>query len=248
MHYIAEDPTYVAGGLGLIGVALLVAVKVTQQGKYLVWAGVALGLAAVALVVERLWVTDNERIEATVYGLTAAVKARDADAFASYLTPDATVELDNVGPMPNDFYRYVIGFLSRFHRARLSARLLRPYLESLEFDFLSISRLTAHAGALSRRGTAEFRAFASGSHVEPGTGYRYNFATPPSGTDWSLGLREVEPGVWKVERITPTALPTGGEPGDRPRPRPGRLRGRPYRGMSLRSGYSSTTSRWLAAS
>ncbi len=33
----------------------------------------------------------------------------------------------------------------------------------------------------------------------------YNFAT--ARTDWSLGFEEVDPGVWKVNRITPTRLP-----------------------------------------
>ena len=37
--------------------------RVTQQGKYLVWALTALGLAVAVVVIERMWVTDNERIE-----------------------------------------------------------------------------------------------------------------------------------------------------------------------------------------
>jgi hypothetical protein len=34
--FLSEDPTYLAGFLALVAVALLVALKVTQQGKYLV--------------------------------------------------------------------------------------------------------------------------------------------------------------------------------------------------------------------
>jgi hypothetical protein len=30
--------------------------------------------------------------------------------------------------------------------------------------------------------------------------------TPPSGMGWSFGLREVEPKVWKVTRISPGKL------------------------------------------
>src|SRR4051794_38073107 len=97
MYYLAEDPTYLAGGLGLLAAAFLVALRVTQQGKYLIWAGVAGGLALAALAVEKAWVTDNERIEDTVYGLADAVRASDGDRLASYLTPDCRVELGTVG-------------------------------------------------------------------------------------------------------------------------------------------------------
>ena len=34
--------------------------------------------------------------------------------------------------------------------------------------------------------------------------------TPPAGMGWSLGLREVQPGVWKVSRITPGRVANGG--------------------------------------
>ena len=43
MTYLLEDPTYLAGGLLLLAGAFLVALKVTQQGKYLVRAGIAWG-------------------------------------------------------------------------------------------------------------------------------------------------------------------------------------------------------------
>ena len=39
MEFLSEDPTYLAGGLGLLARPFLVALRVTQQGKYLVWAG-----------------------------------------------------------------------------------------------------------------------------------------------------------------------------------------------------------------
>ena len=73
MTYLSEDPTYLAGGLLLLAGAFLVALKVTQQGKYLIRAGIALGLGLVVVVVEWLWVTDNERIEQVVYDLRRAV-------------------------------------------------------------------------------------------------------------------------------------------------------------------------------
>ena len=38
MEFLSEDPTYLAGGLGLIAVGLLIALRVSQQGKYLIGA------------------------------------------------------------------------------------------------------------------------------------------------------------------------------------------------------------------
>ena len=62
--------------------------RVTQQGKYLVWALSSLGLAMTVLLVERFWVTDNERIERVVYDLRRAVMTSDAEAVLKHLTPD----------------------------------------------------------------------------------------------------------------------------------------------------------------
>src|SRR5271166_4780259 len=59
MTFLSEDPTYLAGFLILVAGGFLMALKVTQQGKYLAWALTALGLAVAVVVIERLWVTDN---------------------------------------------------------------------------------------------------------------------------------------------------------------------------------------------
>jgi hypothetical protein len=212
MHYLSEDPWPLAGALGLIALGFLVALRVTQQGKYLIRAGIALGLALLVIGVERAWVTDNERIEAVVYELATAVRTSDADRMAACLTPDVIVDVGNAASLleRGTFLRETLRFLGRFSGQKITLVLLRPALESLRFDFLSVGRLTTHAGALSRRGTAEFRVFAGGTYHDPGSNIDYNFATPTSGSDWSLGLRETAPGVWKVERITPTAFPTEG--------------------------------------
>src|SRR4051794_20690928 len=67
MESLSEDPTYLAGGLGLVALMLLVALRVTQQGRYLIRALIVLGLAAAVLVIEHFWFTDAERIEGVVY-------------------------------------------------------------------------------------------------------------------------------------------------------------------------------------
>lgn len=202
MELLSEDPTYMAGGLGLLAVSLLIAMRVTQQGRYLVYALGALGLALVVIVVEHFWVTDGERIERVVYDLRDAVAASDADRVLTYLTPDV---------------QYAQG------GDTLSGEATRGYIRSLlsgaKFDFVRISHLETEAFRLSRRGTAEFRVIAGGS-VQMSL-VQVNFGTTNS--DWSLGFDEVSPRVWKVDRITPTRMPAGGpgpsKPGRGPRQR-----------------------------
>jgi ketosteroid isomerase-like protein len=192
MELLLEDATYLAGGLGVLGIAFLIAVRVTQRGRYLVWALAALGLAGAVLVIEHFWVTDAERIERVVYDLGDAVLASDAERVLTHLTSD-------------------VEFVQQGH-TRSSGEATREYirrvLPSARFDFVRITHLKAEASRLSRLGSAEFRVIAGGSMEVSGA--TQNFATARS--DWSLGFEEVSPGVWKVNRITPTQAP-GGLPG-----------------------------------
>jgi hypothetical protein len=188
MEFLSEDPTYLAGGLGLLTAAFLVALKVTQQGKYLVRALIAGGLTLVVVGVEWFWVTDNERIEQTVLNLGKAVAASDSAATFALMTPDA--QLAGSG----------LTIPSALTRTSIQAE-----LERARFDFLKISKLQANASLQSRRGTATFQVFCSGTHQEHNISY--SFATHNS--SWSLGLQETSPGVWKVNRITPVNVPGG---------------------------------------
>jgi hypothetical protein len=203
MELLAEDPTYLAGALGVAGVVFLIATRVTQQGRYLIWALAAFGLAGAVLVIEHFWVTDAERIERVVYGLGDAVRASDAEGVLPHLTSE-------------------VEFVQHGH-ARSSGEATRAYIRTVlsntRFEFLRISHLTAKASRLSRVGSAEFRVIAGGS--TEASGVMTNFGTTSS--DWSLGLEEVSPGVWKVNRISPTRLPWG-------IPGPGGSRGFRYRG------------------
>src|SRR5438067_464078 len=144
MALLFEDPTYLAGGLGLLAGAFLIALRVTQRGRYLVWALSALGLAAVVLVIEHYWVTDAERIERVVYDLRDAVVASDAERVLTHLTPD--VEFVQQGHTTSS------GDATRAY--------IRTVLASTKFDFVRISHLKAEAFHRSRRGIAEFRIIA----------------------------------------------------------------------------------------
>jgi hypothetical protein len=186
MTFLSEDPTYLAGSLVLLAGALLMALKLTQQGRYLMWALTALGLALAVVVVEQLWVTDNERIEHTVYELRRAVLAADPEQVLAQLTPDVEYVQDGIS-LSGDATR----------------ELIRGHLASAAFDFVHIQDLQTSAGRQTRRGKAEFRVYAKGTvRTLLAT---YNMGTASS--TWSLGFQETELGVWKVNRITPVSAP-----------------------------------------
>jgi ketosteroid isomerase-like protein len=189
MQFLSEDATYLAGGLAVLGVAFLIAMRVTQRGRYLIWALAALGLAGAALVIEHFWVTDAERIERVVYDLRDAVAASDAERVLTHLAPD--VEFVQQG------HTRAAGEATRAH--------IRTLLANTRFDFVRITHLKAEASPQSRLGSAEFRVIAGGSREVASV--LHNFGTTNS--DWSLGFEEVSPGVWKVNRITPTRPPSG---------------------------------------
>jgi hypothetical protein len=186
MEFLSEDPTYLAGGLGILAAVFLIALKTTQQGKFLIWALTALGLSALVLVIEQLWVTDNERIEEVVYGLRTAVAASDAKGVIAYLAPDVEYVQD--------------GFT-------VSGEATRSFIETelgrAKFDFVRVMNVEANAGRQSGRGSAVFRILASGSYQTPVV--TYNFGT--TNLDFSLGFQQTVPHVWKVDRITLTRAP-----------------------------------------
>jgi ketosteroid isomerase-like protein len=184
MTYLSEDPTLLAGGLLLVACGFVVALRVTQQGKYLVRALIAAALAAVVVVVEWAWVTDNERIEQVVYGLRQAVANSDVEGVLNHLTPDVLYSRGDTA-MEGDATREFI----------------RANLGHARFEIVQISGLETDVGEQSRRGTATFRVFAKGTMDSS-----MPFGTASSA--WSLGLQETGPGVWKVNRITPMQIPS----------------------------------------
>ena len=137
-------------------------------------------------VVDWLWVTDNERIEHVVYDLRQAVANSDGDGVISHLAPNV---------------QYLQGDTALSEEA--TRALIRANLSRFHFDFVRISDLHASAMQQARRGTAEFRVFARGSpssSPEAASG-------GTNITAWSLGFQETEPGVWKVNRISPISIP-----------------------------------------
>lgn len=181
MHYLSEDPWPLVAILGFVALGFVIALKVTQEGKYLIRAGIALGLAALGLVVEGMWVTDSERIEAVVYDVARAVRASDAEGVVKHLAPEVDVAQGD-----NDLGSLDVG-------------LIRHVVAQTHFQFLTVDKLTAKAYPVSRRGKATFRTLAQGESQ--------GMAFQPLPATWDLGFREERPGVWKITRISPTSLP-----------------------------------------
>jgi hypothetical protein len=188
MTILAEDPTYMVAALGLLSGAFLLALRFTQQAKYLFWALGTLGLLLTVVFIEQVWVTDNERIERVVYNLRRAVLASDSEGVLAHLTPD--VEYVQQGTILS---------------GEATRALIRTNLANAAFDFVHINDLQTSAGRQTRRGTADFRVYAKGTlHTSVVT---YNVGTANS--IWSLGFQETAPGIWKVNRITPVSVPEG---------------------------------------
>lgn len=177
MTWISEDPWPIAGALLVAAVVGLLMARFTTQGKFLVWGLAAIGLAAVLLLVERFWVTDRERIEATLHGIADAAKRSDYTALEGFLAPE-------------------FGQPSLIGRAYI-----RGTLEATEFEFIHLGGMSIGTpGRQTRQATAEVTARASWKEKTRSGGPDFN-ATTPKGVRFAVGVREVAPKVWKVTRI-----------------------------------------------
>ena len=83
--------------------------------------------------------------------------------------------------------------------------MIRANVSRMQFDYIRISELQTSVGKQARRGQAEFRVFAKG-RVNSALGMGESGTAV---TSWSLGFQETEPGVWKVNRISPIGSPAG---------------------------------------
>jgi len=191
MTWLSEDPTFLVGLCLLTAAGCFVALRTTQSGKFLIWGLSALVVAVLVLVVERVWVTDNERIEAVVYDLRRALLASDAEAILAHLTPDAQFVEDD-----------------RALSAAAARAMIRAAVSNSRFEIVRVRGLQTSSGRLTRRGKADFKVFFQGASQAP-----MSMGLAGAGdTAWSLGFVETEPGVWKVDRITPVSLPMGASP------------------------------------
>ena len=132
------------------GDRLLLALKSTQQGKYLVWGLAATAAAGLVIVVEQVWVTDDERIEYVVQDLRNALLAGDADALLARMTPD--VQYVQEGETLS---------------GAATQNLIRTSVANSKFETVRVYGLQTSVGRQSRRGKAEFKVFVQGSVQGP---------------------------------------------------------------------------------
>jgi hypothetical protein len=90
MTILFENPWWIIFAGVVIEAVLGIVLFRTGRG-ILLWAMLGvLALTLLGVLIERLVVTDRERVEMTLDGITAALEANDLNRVLSYVSPDAT--------------------------------------------------------------------------------------------------------------------------------------------------------------
>ena len=185
MTWLSEDPWPLFGAGVIAALVFLGMLWNTGRGKYLGVAAGALGIAGLFVLLEWLWVTDRERIEAVIYDIAGAVEAGDFDRIEGHLAPEFDEEIGTINKL-----------------------MMRGAVAGLRFEFVKINKLRAQAGSRTGMGTADFYGMAQWQ--EPASIGRPDLnMTPPPGVGFSVGFREVAPDDWQVTRIDVVEAPMG---------------------------------------
>jgi hypothetical protein len=86
---LLEDPWPAIIGGGLLAAVLLVIGFKTGRGLWLIIVGLVLVVTAGLVVLERLVVTERERVEQTMVDTAAAVESNNVGAVLAYVSPTA---------------------------------------------------------------------------------------------------------------------------------------------------------------
>jgi hypothetical protein len=86
MTCLSEDPTYLVGGFLVLTGAFVIALKITQQSKYVLSTGIPLTLALVVGLIKWIWTTDNEPIQKVVHDVRRGELNSDAEKVSTHLT------------------------------------------------------------------------------------------------------------------------------------------------------------------
>ncbi len=128
-YYVAENPWYLVAVIGVIAAGFLLAARVTADGRHFARGMVALGVAAVLILVDQLWVTEAERVAGVVRELARAVARSDGPAALALMDDHVTFSMR-----------------SNIFGEELVLDSVAELLRQVKFDFVRISRLAATAG------------------------------------------------------------------------------------------------------
>jgi hypothetical protein len=147
--WFTEDPTpIIVGGVFALLVLGVFFLKNGRGVMLLSMAGVAL-VMGMAVLVDRLVVTDREQVADVIYGAAAAAERNDLDAVTSFISPTA--------PQVKAEARRWIG---------------QAKLESVN---ISAMEVTLDRAAKPMTATAEFRVYATGQFTDRGAPYPFKY-------------------------------------------------------------------------
>jgi hypothetical protein len=152
---LLEDPTPVIV-VGILAEAVLAAVLVRTRRGFLLWpmAGV-LALVVIGWVVERLVVTEKERVGEVLNGAARAVQANDRDRLATYIARSASDEL-----------RRDVSYLDRWEFTGVTLRGMEITINELTSPPTAEAYFFARAEFTDRRRDYPYPAYAANFTVE----------------------------------------------------------------------------------
>ena len=190
MTYLSEDPTYLAAGLLAAGRGLLGRTQRHAARQVPGPRGDSPGAGAGGGG-DRVVVGDRQRADRA---------GRLRPAAGGVATPDVDGVLAHMAPN----VQYLQGDTALSEDA--TRALIRANLSHARFEFVRISDLQTSAGAAIAAGESRISGLHAGAPELVAGDDRYGGT---SVTTWSLGFQETEPGVWKVNRISPVSIPRG---------------------------------------
>jgi len=152
---LLEDPTPVIV-VGILAEAVLAAALVRTRRGFLLWpmAGV-LGLVVIGVVVERLVVTEKERVATALYGAARAVEDNDRERVGTYVARYAS-----------DVLRRDVSYLDRLEFTGVTLRGMEITINELTSPPTAEARFFARAEFKDRSGDYPYGAYAANFTVE----------------------------------------------------------------------------------
>lgn len=171
-HLFAEDVWTLIWVIALLALVLLIAMVATRRSRLLIGIVSLAALAVVLLVIERLWVTDRERVDAIIDDIAQSVRQGDTEGIVRHLAPQC-----HYGSLDREGIRRMVD--SVFH--------------TFELEKLTISSRKTELFSRRKEATAEFLAVVRAKQA--------NLESGPYPTRWTLTFTQTSTGEWQVLEI-----------------------------------------------